>query len=330
MNILFDYATIKAGKRHLLSNPITDAFNRLSVGAEAAGYNVIRRDTIGDYDNISAVFVFGSITQRKTETERSKAILQHREKGTPIFSLDSAFFSTYIREKFQTSETGMFRIGFNDCTGTGSWFNKSSPADRYENFKQHYGFEEKPTTADNDAPILFLLQSEKGWQYDNTEPYYIWARKTVEQIRERTDRKIILRAHPNLDRNPTEFIAKGFDNIEIERCGRERRGLIDTLQRVGCTVTHSSSAAIESYVEGKPTFTLDPRCVVFDETENSLNKINSLELYNWYEREQNLHNWAYTSWHVTEMMKPEVVNRYLKHMEWVRKKNNESKLRSVQ
>lgn len=316
MKILFDYTTIKAGKRHNPSNPITAAFNHLAIGCESLNHEVIRMDS---FKNVEAdcVFVFGSITQRKKDTERAKSIQFHRDKGTPIFALDSAFFSTYIREKYKVSETHMFRIGLGDCVGGSIWLNKNSSPKRYEGFKEQYGFEEGEVKADNEAPILFLLQSEKGWQYDNLEPYYVWARGVVEKIREKTDRKIVLRAHPNLDRNPTEYIAKGFDNIEIERCGRDRVGVIRSIRNSGCVVTHSSSAAIEAYVEGVPVFALDNRCVISDDLDRDFySKINNLETYNWYNRKQKLYDWAYTSWHIAEMSRPEVIQRYLQHLEW--------------
>ena len=319
MRVIFDYTTIKAGKRHNPSNPITAAFNSLAIGCEAAGHEVIRMDKFREIA-ADCVFVFGSITKRKLGTERAQSIQYWRWKKIPIFSLDSGFFSTYIREKFKTDQTMMFRIGFGDCVGGAVWFNKNSPPTRYEGFKKLYGFEEKEPKVDNEAPILFLLQSEKGWQYDNLEPYNVWARGVVEKIREKTDRKIILRAHPNLDRNPTESIAKGFDNIVIERCHRDRVGVLSSISSSGCVVTHSSSAVIESFVEGVPCFSLDSRCVIADDLDNGFfDKINSLEDYNWSNRQQKLHNWAYTTWHIEEMRRVELVERYLKHVEWMKK-----------
>lgn len=309
MNVLFDYSTIKASKRHDHNNPITAAFHALEIGVANAGHTVVR--SVGPRTDVDCVFVFGSITQRKKDTERAKTIQFYRDKKMHIFSLDSAFFSTYIRERYNSSETGMFRIGYGDCVGGATWFNRNSPSDRFEMFKSAYGFEEGTPKADNDAPILFLLQSEKGWQYDNEEPFYLWARKIVEQLREITDREIVLRAHPNLDRNPTEFISKGFENVRIERCSRQRVGLIESVRNSGAVITHSSSGAIEAYVEGVPTFALDRRCVVYDDLDHGIDKINQLNTYNWNRRYQNLCDWSYTSWHIEEMKKPEVVSRYL-------------------
>lgn len=308
MKIQCDFSTIKASKRHLLSNPITAAFHAIQAAVYAAGHEIVQ-------DNPDVVFVFGSITKRKMDTERAISIQQHRDNGTPIFSLDSALFSTYVRNKMDSPETYMFRIGLNDCVGTGNFLNEKSDSQRFLWFKEAFGFEEKEPVSNNDKPILFLLQSERGWQYNDTLPFYSYARKVVKQIRSITDRPIVLRAHPNLDRNPTEMIAEGFADISIERADRARRTVIDSIRSAGAVVTHSSSAACESLVEGVPTFALDKRCVVYDACEHDLNKLNKLDTIDWSKREQNLYNWSYTSWTVDEMANPDWLNYYLERAE---------------
>ena len=308
MKIQCDFSTIKASKRHLLSNPITAAFHAIQAAVYESGHEIVQEDP-------DLVFVFGSITKRKMDTERAISIQQHRDNGTPIFSLDSALFSTYIRNKMDSPETYMFRVGLNDCVGTGNFLNENSDSQRLVWFKKAFGFEEKEPNTDQDKPILFLLQSERGWQYNDHLPFYSYARKVVKQIREVTDKPIVLRAHPNLDRNPTEMIAEGFDDVTIERADKARRTVIDSIRKSSAVITHSSSAACESIVEGIPTFALDERCVVYDACEHDLNKLNNLDAIDWSKREQNLYNWSYTSWTVDEMANPDWLSYYLERAE---------------
>ena len=311
MKIQCDFSTIKASKRHLLSNPITAAFHAIQAATSECDYEIVQ-------DNPDVVFVFGSITKRKMDTERAISIQRHRDNGTPIFSLDSALFSTYIRNKMDSPETYMFRVGMGDCVGTGNFLNENSDSQRFLWMKQAFDFEEKEPVVDNTKPILFLLQSEKGWQYDDHLPFYSWARKIVKQLRASTDRKIILRAHPNLDRNPTEMIAEGYDNIVIEHADKARRKVIDSIKQAGVVITHSSSAACEAITEGIPTIALDSRCVVYDGCMHDLSLLNNLELVDWNKREQNLYNWAYTSWTVDEMSKPGWLEYYLRKAELIK------------
>ena len=307
MKIQCDFSTIKASKRHLLSNPITAAFHAIQAAVYESGHEIVQK-------NPDLVFVFGSITKRKMDTERAISIQQHRDNGTPIMSLDSALFSTYIRNKMDSPETYMFRVGLNDCVGTGNFLNENSDSQRFLWYKEAFGIEEK-TPKISDDPILFLLQSERGWQYNDHLPFYSYARKVVKQIRSITDRPIVLRAHPNLDRNPTEMIAEGFQDITIEHADKARRTVLDSIRSAGAVVTHSSSAACESIVEGVPTFALDSRCVVYDSCEHDLNKLNNLDTIDWSKREQNLYNWSYTSWTVDEMANPDWLSYYLERAE---------------
>ena len=304
MNITVDYSTIKAGKRFDTSNPITAAFNAITRSLLTLGYDIVPEGDV--------VFVFGSITKRKLDTERAISIQKHRERGAKILSLDSSLFSTYIRRKLDSSETNMFRIGLNDCTGEGNFLNEESGPERYEWFKRTFDFKESDPRADNKGPIFFALQSEKGWQYDNTEPYYEWARSTIEQIRRLTNRTILLKPHPNTDRHPIEWIARGFDNIRIIGQDRSRRHIIDDFRGVGCFVTHSSSAACESIVEGIPTIALDKRCVVYKDCEKDFEKINRLQDIDWSFREQSLRDWAMSSWSISELSNPQLVDYYVK------------------
>lgn len=303
MKIFLDYSTIKASKRHDISNPITAAFKSIEKAANEGRVEITPQADI--------VFVFGSITDRKPDTERAISIQRHRDQGKKILSLDSALFSTYIRRHLKSSETFMFRIGYEDCTGEGNFLNENSTPDRYEWFKKAFNFKESAPRIDNTAPIFFALQSEKGWTYDDKKPYFERAREIIQQIRERTDRTVILKPHPNTDRHPIEWIARGFENVRVIRQDRSRRDIIDDLQRVGAFVTHSSSAACESYVEGIPTFAVNDRCVVFKDVEHNLDKINSLEEIDWSGRTQTLCNWAMTSWHIKELENPQLLHYYL-------------------
>ena len=307
MKVFIDFSTIKAAKRNDLSNPITAAFHSIAQGIVSSDFHTLVKTA----DEADVVFVFGSITKRKPDTERAISISNHRANKKKILSLDSALFSTYIRRHLNSSETNFFRIGLHDCTGTGDFLNEGSKKTRYSWLKKTFNFTEKDPQCDNTKPIMFALQSEKGWMYDNTEPYFVWAKNTIAKIRERTDRLILLKPHPNTDRYPVEWIASGYSNVQILGQDKTRRDIIDDLANVGALITHSSSAACESYVEGIPTFALDKRCVVYKACQHDLTNINSLEKINWSKRKQILNNWAFTSWHVDELKNPHLIHYYL-------------------
>lgn len=309
MNLWIDSSTIKLRKRDDLSNPITAAMRNIEVAGQALGHKCLFTTHM---DSSDCVFVFGSITKRKLDTERAQTIVRHRSNGTPTFALDSGLFSTYIRRKTNSSESNFFRVGFGDCVGTGNFLNDNSTPERYEWFKKAYGFQEQAPTQNVSGPILFILQTERGWQYDNLEPYKDWARKTLLSLRSHTDRHIILRAHPNHAREPLDYIAAGVNNVSYQYGERARQSSIDAIREASAVVTHSSSAAIEAYIEGIPTFALDERCLGYSHFYHDLSKIDDLSIYNWDSRYQNLCNWAMSTWHIEEFKNPKLIDYYLK------------------
>ena len=310
MKFWINTATIKARKRNDLRNPITAALHNIAIGLQAGGWNVVSSPVDpGDWD---AVFVFGSITRRKLDTERAVSITRCRESGRPIFALDSGLFSTYIRRTTKSSESYFFRVGLGDCVGTGDFLNENSTEERYEWFKKAYSFSEQTPNPNPEGPILFLLQTERGWQYDNLEPYKDWARNTLLRLREHTERPIVLRAHPNHAREPLDYISAGVKSVAYEYGERARQSSIESIRKASAVITHSSSAAIEAYVEGIPTFAMDERCLGYKHFSHDLSKINDLSHYNWNDRYQNLCNWANSTWHIEEFKNPKLMEYYLK------------------
>lgn len=309
MNILIDTFTIKARKRDDLTNPITAALHNVAHSCSSLGHSVHMGNVM---DDPTCVWYFGSITRRKMDTERAKTIISHRNNRTPTFALDSGLFSTYIRRKTKSSESNFFRVGFGDCVGTGDFLNANSTPERYEWFKKAYGFQEQTPTQNDSGPILFILQTERGWQYDNLEPYKDWARQTLLSLRSHTDRHIILRAHPNHAREPLDYIAAGVNNVSYQYGERARQSSIDAIRKASAVVTHSSSSAIEAYIEGIPTFALDERCLGYSHFSHDLSKIDDLSVYNWDSRYQNLCDWAMSTWHIEEFKNEKLIGYYLK------------------
>lgn len=297
-------SSVKAGKRYNRSNPITDALHVFGKPELHEGIEPVEEEHIG--------VCFGSYTQRKLDTERA-ILIQNLEKSKhPIFYIDSAAFSTYIRNFLNSNQTQMFRIGLGSCTGTGKFWNYDLPSDRYEALKKTFKFTEKDPVKNEDGPIVFLMQSERGFMYDSLEPYHKFVQETCKKIREQTDRKIVLRLHPNPDpRNNIVQFTKGLDNFEIHQCDDDRRTLFDSIQHAHSVVTHSSSGAMESVVEGIPTIALDDRCFGSGMYLNTLDNIEEcFDNFQWEKRQQWLYNLAYTSWTTTEMGSDAVFSYY--------------------
>lgn len=313
MKIVSYISSIKAGKRYNAANPITAALDSIVSAANNSGGEFVAYKHEGTH-TVSADlgFCFGSYTQRKLEVERAVLIRNIEAAKQPVFFLDSSAFSTHIRNALNSSETFMFRVGLNSCTGEGAFWNQPLPAERYNAMKKQFNFTEKEPVHNKDGAVVFLAQSETGWQYDDLEPYFIYANRTLKQIREHTDKKIIYRTHPKLDpRSPLDKCIEGVDNIEVHNCPVSRRTLFESLDGAYAVVTHSSSGALEAVLEGIPTFALSNRTFGSPMYLTDLSKIeNAFDEFEWDDREQWLYNLAYTSWSVEELKTIEVLRYY--------------------
>jgi hypothetical protein len=311
MRIQIAGCSIKEQKR-IFENPIFNTFAEIETCLIKMGHTVEAKPFLGLMDKADFCIMFGSVTNRKRDTTRAIFKDKLLLAKVPTFHFDTGLFSVYVRNKIKQNETWMFRMGLNDCCGTGDFLNENMPGQRYKTFKKLFNFTEKDPITNKDGSILFLLQSEKGWQYNDSIPFWQYARNKVEEIRKITDRPIILRAHPNPDRERPNKIAEGFKDVTIEYADRSRREVLDSIRGSFAVVTHSSSAAVESIVEGIPTFALDERCIAYKACEQDLTLLESIDKVNWDKRQQQLYNWAYTTWHLNEWKDAGIWDYYIK------------------
>jgi|TARA_B100001093_G_scaffold160658_1_gene152987 hypothetical protein len=313
MKIVSYISSIKAGKRYNGGNPITAALESIVSAANNSGGEFTAYKHEGTHTvSCDVGFAFGSYTQRKLDTERAVLIRGIEAAKQPCYFLDSAAFSTHIRNALNSSETQMFRVGLNSCTGQGIFWNQDLPKERYEAFKKQFNFCDGPPQDNKDGPIVFLAQTETGWQFDDLEPYHKFANRTLKQIREITERKIIYRTHPKLDpRSPLKKCIEGIENLEVHNCPVSRRTLFESLNGAYACVTHSSSGALEAVTEGIPTFALSKRAFGSPMYLTDIKDINNaFQFFEWDKRHQWLYNLAYTSWSIEELKTIEVLRYY--------------------
>jgi hypothetical protein len=107
--------------------------------------------------------------------------------------------------------------------------------------------------------IILMLQRNKGWSLKGTDVQQ-WTIKTINQLRQHTDRPIIIRTHPG-DKSATTYVnslnnsIKNMANVRISSIGSN---LTDDLHNAWAIVNHNSSAAVGPIIEGYHCFLTDP------------------------------------------------------------------------
>jgi hypothetical protein len=172
----------------------------------------------GDADNINNPIALRSIAKRK----QMKACL---ETGRDFYYIDTGYFGNGKSKKYH-------RVTRNAMQWLGEI--EDRPSDRWEETGEKL---KKHTPG---SKILICPPSQKAlkyWDIDLSE----WLEETINNIRNNTDREIIIRTKPTR----TERITT--NTME--------QALADD---VHCMVTFNSIAAVESLMNGKPVFTMGP------------------------------------------------------------------------
>lgn len=230
-------------------------------------------------------------------------IIKKLERDNKIaISLDGGLFATYQRKVCDpnVNEGWMtYRLSRGMPTGRGNFANNNCPSDRWLHQKKVLDIDYKPWRT-NGENILFYTQYEKCWNYDNPIDYMQWVYNTIDNILDITDRNIIVRRHPTLHQNNEQLkrnfakYIKRFDDKRVVMDNEvSRTNLMDCLDNTWVTVTHSSSAPVDSIISGVPSIAFGKNCMAYNISEHSLDNINDPVLP---DRDQWVHNLAYTSW----------------------------------
>lgn len=178
-----------------------------------------------------------------------------------------------IRRRFGgrivTCESALFRRGAQPHDGPDPYFRLSiggfmrddaqfhqrgfePTADRWHRLEQEQGLEIMPWCySGKGANVLLCLQKPSDASLRG-ESVHDWTIVTARKIREMTFRQIVLRPHP-LDKTRADLDIRSLD------CTWSKKTLLeDDLEDAFAVVTYTSLSAIESVMDGLPTFCMNP------------------------------------------------------------------------
>jgi len=244
----------------------------------------------------------------------SYEFIQNSKK--PYLVFESSPFRSFSSEIRKANPLNWFRLGWYDFRWTQALYgNENSPSDRWKKFEKATGATFKDWHSPGDY-IIIMGQKEGDSavlaMYDKYECFWDWVVETVEKIREYTDKPILIRVHPKQNKkNPylmgwPKSIKDTYpkwknvfysDNVASNADYRKQlhpSGLYEDFKRAHCVITYSSNSAIESLMEGVPTYTLGDASMAWPVGLKDLSIIENLpydiDLTQWK------NDLAYTQW----------------------------------
>jgi hypothetical protein len=182
-----------------------------------------------------------------------------------VMSIDGSCF------KFADSNSIFLRYSLDGVYyNTNNYANQHSGPDKWNQISQQLNLSLTPwrTTGDH---ILICGQRDGGWSMKGVDMTQ-WILESVKTIRNKTNRRIVVRPHP---KNPIpQHLFAGYSNVTISN----DTSLQQDLQNAWASVFFNSSSCVASILAGIPVFANDRDCVAYNIATHNLSAIENPEM----------------------------------------------------
>jgi len=298
-----------------------DYHKQIWVQAFAEGINsvtpglaeVLERHSVSfDYDYSFCFSYQGEVFRPTNKMSILRRALQqkHLEDGK-IFFMDSDVLISYqgthasgIQTKKQETEQGFryVRVPYTHVHHPkAKHFYKDNWEQRWESIKTNKGITIKDYENTN-GPILLVCNRGKEGYGGGGKPAHVWAKETIEELRNHTKRDFIVRFHSANSNDKSgdvrEFLKYSFDNVEVQNPDRSYPNLLETIRRSYAVVTFASSAAAPAIIEGRHLFVTSPTCFFYEDRSGELSDIENPQRIN---RDWFFKRYSHSHWNILDL-----------------------------
>ena len=229
----------------------------------------------GNTKGYDCAVIFGSYKkERGRSAHRGKGKII--ESGIPYVQLETQLIGRPINTAFHTE----FRVGVNGFLWDDArWGFEYIHTDRSKKVFERNGYDpELPWKTDGDY-ILVCMQKVGDASLRGTD-IFSWTAQTVKEIRQTTERQIIVRPHPLYRKktqhtNCKETVCDYF-NVQWQEADVTQKGFVpiqEQLQNAWCTVTYSSGTGIDAVINGVPNIACDTGSMVYDVSSTDIKQV---------------------------------------------------------
>jgi hypothetical protein len=192
-----------------------------------------------------------------------------------------------------------FRVGIDGfLADDGDFANRSSPSDRWHLLSRQLGLNLRPYR--RSGQHVLLVGQNPGDASLRGLDMFDWLEQTMLDLRQTTNRPIIVRPHPVTDARMMLIFQRRFRVLPVG-CKLDfppRRPMSTSLDKCWVLVAYSSSSTIDALIGGVPAIALSSANMAWPVTDHSLSAVESPTLF---AREQWLYDLAYAQWSPDEM-----------------------------
>jgi len=264
---------------------------------------------------MAAMFGYGGDKQMHHTKGRRRELADNcREKKIPLITFDGGLLSSF--GNVSTSSEHHFRVSLYTPMNDGNFLSDNSPSDRWDMLVKKFNVKYEPWRNSNQAdPIIFVLQPKDNWSMNELDPID-WFNSVYNKLRPMTDRKFIVRPHPNNVSNILERKKELPNDVEIQYTQKHFVGdekkfyrfhFQEAIAKAHAVVTHNSTASVDSCIRGIPTFCTSDLALCWDVCNKDLADIETPKTT---DRTQWVNDLGYKLWSIDEIKNGTVYKRF--------------------
>jgi len=266
-------SSVANAKKHLRKIACLENFAQ---GVRATGHNVVV-DWDYHYQPSRLAVILGWATTNtggRNITLRKQIIAEQQRHGLHTMCVDASCFKylddagTYLR----------YSLGgpFYDRA---EYANHNSDCVKWQEIQHNLQIQMKPTRI-VDGYILIGMQRDGGFSMKTLSPI-AWLIDKIQEIRQYTDRKIVIRPHPGkFDMEDfAQFCHKKYARQNVRVVNPLESTLTENLQSAHSAVFFNSSASVAAVLEGVPVFVDDPSAVTWAVAQHDISQIESPQVF---------------------------------------------------
>ncbi len=240
--------------------------------AKGCGGEITNSGNTKGYD---CAVIFGSYKKDRGRSQhqgKGKII----ESGIPYVQLETQLIGRPIDTAFHNE----FRVGVNGFLwDDAKWGFEHIDSDRSMKVFERNGYDTAIPWKQDGEYILLCMQKVGDASLRGAD-VFAWTEKTVNQIRQHTDRKIIIRPHPLYRKSSLHNALKEtvleLSDVHWQEADVTKPDFIpiaEQLEHAWCTVTYSSGTGIDAVINGISNVACDKGSMVYDVSSTDISEI---------------------------------------------------------
>jgi len=225
--------------------------------------------------NYDCAVIFGSYKKERIKSaHRGKGRII--ESGMPYVQLETQL----IGRPITTALHNEFRVGVNGFLWDDArWGFEHIKSNRAGKVFERNGYDPNIAWKTTGEHILLCMQKVGDASMRGADVFE-WTENTVEQLRQQTDRKIVIRPHP-LYRKSTLHQALREKMLAVADVHWQETDLLqnefvpiqEQLEKAWCTVTYTSGSGIDAVLQGTPNIACDTGSMVYDVSSKAISDV---------------------------------------------------------